>query len=47
MIPQHQFLGVGMEVRLLVYPTLHWAQAPTLRSAQTPTQALGSGSSDA
>ena len=29
MIPQHQFLGVGMEVHLLAYPTPRWARAST------------------
>lgn len=28
-IARHQLLGVGMEVDLLVYPTLHWTQAPS------------------
>ena len=29
MIPQHELLGVRMEIDLLVYPTLRWAQAPS------------------
>ena len=29
MIPQYQLLGTWMEVHLLVYPTLRWAQAPS------------------
>jgi hypothetical protein len=29
MIAQHQLLGVGMQIYLLVYPTLRWTQAPT------------------
>ena len=38
-MPQHQLLGVGMQIHLLVYPTLRWAQAPS--------QALNAGSGDA
>jgi hypothetical protein len=34
-IPQHQLLGVRMQIHLLVYPTLRWAQAPS--------RGLGSG----
>jgi len=29
-IAQHQLLGIRMQVDLLMYPTLRWAQAPTL-----------------
>jgi hypothetical protein len=28
-IARHQFLGVGMQIYLLVYPTLRWAEGPT------------------
>jgi hypothetical protein len=28
-VPQHQLLWILMQVDLLVYPTLRWAQAPT------------------